>query len=109
MTTCSTWNISAVCLLSLPPLCHPLFALGSLLWRGGGMACSPEILRKVPLFSLLDDDETAILAAQVELKSFTPRQRIYKIGAASGRASVMVSGRVRVTPVDEDQQEVVVD
>jgi CRP/FNR family cyclic AMP-dependent transcriptional regulator len=73
------------------------------------MACSPEILRKVPLFSLLDDDETAILAAQVELKSFTPRQRIYKIGEASGRAYVMVSGRVRVTTVDEDQQEVVVD
>jgi CRP/FNR family cyclic AMP-dependent transcriptional regulator len=74
-----------------------------------GMACSPEILKRVPLFSLLDDDETAILAGQVELKSFSPRQRIYKIGEASGRAYVMVSGRVRVTTVDEDQQEVVVD
>ncbi len=73
------------------------------------MACSPEILKRVPLFSLLDDDETAILAGQVELKSFSPRQRIYKIGEASGRAYVMVSGRVRVTTVDEDQQEVVVD
>ncbi len=73
------------------------------------MACSPEILKEVPLFSLLDDDETAILAGQVELKSFSPRQRIYKIGEASGRAYVMVSGRVRVTTVDEDQQEVVVD
>lgn len=73
------------------------------------MACSPEILKQVPLFSLLDDDETAILAAQVELKSFSPRQRIYKMGEASGRAYVMVSGRVRVTTVDEDQQEVVVD
>jgi CRP/FNR family cyclic AMP-dependent transcriptional regulator len=73
------------------------------------MACSPEILKRVPLFSLLDDDETAILAGQVELKSFSPRQRIYKMGEASGRAYVMVSGRVRVTTVDEDQQEVVVD
>ncbi len=73
------------------------------------MACSPEILKRVPLFSLLDDDETAILAGQVELKSFSPRQRIYKIGEASGRAYVMVSGRVRVTTVDEDQQEVIVD
>ena len=73
------------------------------------MACSPEILKKVPLFSLLDDDETAVLAGQVELKSFSPRQRIYKMGEASGRAYVMVSGRVRVTTVDEDQQEVIVD
>jgi len=73
------------------------------------MACSPEILKRVPLFSLLDDDETAILAAQVELKSFSPRQRIYKMGEASGRAYVMVAGRVRVTTVDEDQQEVIVD
>ena len=73
------------------------------------MACNPEALRHVPLFSLLDDDEIAVLAAHVELKTFTPRQRIYKIGDPGGRAYVMVSGRVRVTTVDEDQQEVVVD
>jgi len=73
------------------------------------MACSPEILKKVPLFSLLDDDETAILAGQVELKTFTPRQRIYKMGQPGGSAYVMVSGRVRITTVDQDQQEVVVD
>ncbi|HUJ93894.1 MAG TPA: DUF1003 domain-containing protein [Terriglobales bacterium] len=73
------------------------------------MACNPEILKQVPLFALLDQDETAILAGQVELKQFAPRQRIYKIGDAGGRAYVMVSGSVRVTTVDEDQQEVVVD
>ncbi|HUK24976.1 MAG TPA: DUF1003 domain-containing protein [Terriglobales bacterium] len=73
------------------------------------MACHPEILRQVPLFALLDDEEAAVLAAQVELKTFTPRQRIYKIGDPATRAYVMVSGRVRVTTVDEDQQEVVVD
>ena len=73
------------------------------------MACSPEILKRVPLFALLDDEETAVLAAQVEVKTFAPRQRIWKIGDAGGRAYVMVSGSVRVTMVDEDQQEVVVD
>jgi CRP/FNR family transcriptional regulator, cyclic AMP receptor protein len=73
------------------------------------MACSPEILKRVPLFALLDDEEIAVLSAQVELKTFAPRQRIYKIGDAGGRAYVMVSGRVRVTTVDQDQQEVVVD
>src|SRR5216110_915972 len=73
------------------------------------MACSPEILRRVPLFGLLDDEETAVLAGQVELKTFAPRQRIYKIGDPGGRAYVMVSGRVRITTIDEDNQEVVVD
>jgi len=73
------------------------------------MTCNPQILRQVPLFALLDDEEAAVLAAQVELKTFTPRQRIYKIGEPALRAYVMVSGRVRVTTVDEDHQEVVVD
>src|SRR5947199_8048876 len=73
------------------------------------MACSPEILRRVPLFGLLDDEETAVLAGQVELKTFAPRQRIYRMGDPGGQAYVMVSGTVRVTTVDEDQQEVLVD
>ena len=42
-------------------------------------------------------------------KKFAPRQRIYKMGDAAGQAYVMVSGRVRVTTLDEDHQEVVVD
>ena len=73
------------------------------------MSCKPEVLRQVPLFALLDDDETAVLAAQVELKAFAPRQRIWKIGDSDGHAYVVVSGAVRVTTVDEDHQEVVVD
>jgi len=67
------------------------------------------VLKNIPLFTLLDDDEIAVLASQVELKNFAARQRIYKIGDAGGRAYVMVSGAVRVTTVDDDQQEVVVD
>jgi len=73
------------------------------------MACNPEVLRHVPLFATLDEEERAVLAGQVELKKFAPRQRIYKIGDAGGQAYVMVTGRVRVTTMDEDQQEVVVD
>jgi len=73
------------------------------------MACDQEILRDVPLFALLDDDERAVLASQVDVTRFAPRQRIYKIGDAGGRAYVMVSGSVRVSTIDEDQQEVVVD
>ena len=73
------------------------------------MSCNAEILKGVPLFSLLDPDETAVLAAQVELKQFAARERIYKRGDTSGQAYVLLSGKVRVTTVDEDQQEVTVD
>jgi len=73
------------------------------------MACDPNILRQVPLFALLDDDETAVLAAHVELKTFAARQRIYKIGDPGGQAFVMVSGGVQVTTIDEDHQDVLVD
>ena len=73
------------------------------------MVCNPEVLKNVPLFALLDEEETAVLAGQVELKKFAPRQRIYKMGEPGGQAYVMVSGTVRLTTVDEDHQEVVVD
>jgi CRP/FNR family transcriptional regulator, cyclic AMP receptor protein len=73
------------------------------------MACKPELLKTVPLFSLLDDEEAAVLASQVELKNFAARQSIYKIGSAGGQAYVMISGTVRVSTIDEDHQEVIVD
>ena len=73
------------------------------------MACDAAILREVPFFALLDDEEIAVLASQVALTRFAARQRIYRIGDPGGRAYVLVSGGVRVTTVDDDQQDVVVD
>src|SRR5512140_3449969 len=73
------------------------------------MPCEPSILRRVPLFALLDDEETAVLAKEVEVKQFVPRQRIYKLGEPGGKAYVLVSGSVRITTIDDDNQEVVVD
>jgi uncharacterized membrane protein len=73
------------------------------------MACNPEVLKHVPLFALLDEEEAAVLAGQVELRTFVSRQRIYKMGDAAGQAYILVSGAVRVTTVDDDQQEVLVD
>jgi CRP/FNR family transcriptional regulator, cyclic AMP receptor protein len=73
------------------------------------MACNPEVLRRVSLFALLDDEELAVLGSQVELKPFAARQRIYKMGDPGGQAYVAVSGSVRVTTVDDDHQELQVD
>jgi CRP/FNR family cyclic AMP-dependent transcriptional regulator len=71
--------------------------------------CDPQVLKRVPLFALLDDDEACVLAAEVEVKDFSARQRIYKMGDPGGQAYVMVSGSVQLTTVDDDGQEVIVD
>ena len=73
------------------------------------MPCNAEELKHIPLFQLLDDDELAILAAQVDMRKFAARQRIFKIGDPPKTAYVLMSGRVRVSMIDEDHQEVVVD
>ncbi len=73
------------------------------------MTSNPEELRQVPLFALLDDEELTVLAGQTEVKNFAARQRIYKTGEPGGRAYLVVSGSIRVSTVDQDQQEVVVE
>jgi len=72
------------------------------------MPCDAKVLKDVPLFATMDDDELAVLASQVELKTYAPRQRIYKRGAPAESGYVLVSGAVRVTTIDDDQQEVLV-
>jgi uncharacterized membrane protein len=73
------------------------------------MPCDRQLLRDVPLFALLDDDELDVLAARLELRSFAARQRIYKIGDPGATAFVVVAGSVRVSTIDEDHQDVIVD
>src|SRR5919106_1922513 len=73
------------------------------------MPCDPAVFEDIPLFSLLDADERAVLADHVELRRFQPRQRIYKAGEPGEKAYVMLSGKVEVVVIDEDNQEVVVD
>ena len=73
------------------------------------MPCDPEELRHVPLFELLDDDEARVLAEQIEVRRFAARQRIFKAGDSGSHGYVVLSGKIRITTTDEDQQEVVVD
>jgi CRP-like cAMP-binding protein len=73
------------------------------------MACNAEVIRNVPLFAVLDDDEAAVLAGQVELKTFRARERIYKLGDPGTHAYVVISGSVMVFTLDDDQQEVIID
>jgi CRP/FNR family transcriptional regulator, cyclic AMP receptor protein len=73
------------------------------------MACDASVFEDIPIFSLLDADERAVLAEHVELKRFSARQRIYKVGDPGQRAYVMVHGKVDVVMLDADNQEVVID
>jgi CRP/FNR family transcriptional regulator, cyclic AMP receptor protein len=73
------------------------------------MPCDSELLKQVPLFARLDDDEAAVLAEQVDVKQYSRNQRIYKIGDPGGRGYVLMSGQVQVVTVDEDHQSVVLD
>jgi CRP/FNR family cyclic AMP-dependent transcriptional regulator len=73
------------------------------------MPCDPSVFEEIPVFSLLDADERAVLAEQVELRRFRPGQRIFKPGDPGGKAYVMLGGRVHVLVIDEDNQEVVID
>jgi uncharacterized membrane protein len=73
------------------------------------MPCDPSVFEDVPIFSLLDADERAVLAEQVELRRFAARQRIYRAGDAGTRAYVLLEGVVHVVLIDEDNQEVVID
>ncbi len=73
------------------------------------MPSDPDVFEEVPIFSLLDADERAVLAEHVELRRFSPRQRIYRAGEPGEKAYVMLSGKVQVAVVDEDHQEVVID
>src|ERR1035438_7060690 len=90
------------------------------LWNSGGertakrrrftqMSCDLSILKEVPLFSLLDEDELAVLAAQVEVKTFAARQRIWKSNDPTGPGYVVVSGSVAVSTIDQDSQDVIID
>ena len=56
------------------------------------MPCNPDTLRQVPLFALLDNEETAVLSKEVEVKQFAPRQRrnifALKINGAGNHFSI---------------------
>jgi uncharacterized membrane protein len=73
------------------------------------MPCDPTVFADIPIFSLLDADERAVLADQVEMRRFPARHRIYRAGDPGDKAYVVVTGKVDVIVIDEDNQEVVID
>ena len=73
------------------------------------MPCDPSELEEIPIFSLLDAEERAVLAQHVELRRFAPRQRIYRVDDPGAKAYIVRRGKVQVSIIDEDNQELVID
>src|ERR1700754_2547812 len=73
------------------------------------MACDQELLKVVPLFSLLDEEERCVLAQHVELRRFVRGHRIFRRGDPAGAGYIVTEGSVRITMIDDDEQEVTID
>ncbi len=55
-----------------------------------------EMLRTIPLFELLDDDEASALSEQLEQKTFWEGQMVFQQGDAGGTMYVIQSGKVEL-------------
>ncbi len=71
------------------------------------MATDAVLLADVGFFKLLDDDERAVLAQQIEHRTFPANTTIFREGDPGGIMYVIRSGRVESWLYDEDRQRVV--
>jgi CRP/FNR family cyclic AMP-dependent transcriptional regulator len=57
---------------------------------------NPDLLRQIPLFELLDNDELTSLAAQLDQKRYLKGQMIFSEGDAGGMMYVVQAGKVEL-------------
>src|SRR5215470_17802349 len=70
---------------------------------------NPDIFNEVPIFSLLDADERAVLAQQVHARQFSKGETIFKTGDPGGHAYLIQRGRVHISLTDLADEVVLVD
>lgn len=64
-----------------------------------------ELLRKVPAFARLTDDQLALLAAHIGSQSFAHGETIFHQGSIGSALYIVVSGQVNISVVSESGQE----
>jgi len=78
---------------------------------GGGMAGTPQVstalLRNVPLLSVLDESELALLTSVVTRKSYARGGLILSAGAPTDSLFILLAGRIKVFMSDVDGREVI--
>jgi uncharacterized membrane protein len=73
------------------------------------MATDAEILRDIPLFQTMDDNERAAVAALTDEAHFSANERLFHEHDMGGVCYVIRSGRVELSVLDETGQKLVVD
>ena len=73
------------------------------------MAADAELLKEIPLFQNMDDEERAAVAALTEEASFSPGQQLFHEKDLGGICYVIRSGRVELSVKDETGDKLVVD
>ena len=64
----------------------------------------PHLLRKVPLFELLDDDEVKVLSEQLDQKRVYAGQMVFNQGDGGGTMYVVQSGKVEIFLKDDNNE-----
>lgn len=67
---------------------------------------NPKLLRNIPLFQLLDDDERAVLASEMDQEDYLQGQIIFLQGDEGGTMYVVQSGRVELFLTRQDDERV---
>ncbi len=68
---------------------------------------NPNLLRKIPLFELLDDDEARVLSEQLDQKQVYAGQVIFNQGDEGGTMYVVQSGKVEIFLKDDSGEKVI--
>src|SRR5512140_1761945 len=74
---------------------------------GVSMSASLAMLADVPVFSLLDRDERATLAALLESEHYSKGQTIFREGDAGDSLYVVLSGQVQVFTENTEGEKIV--
>jgi uncharacterized membrane protein len=70
------------------------------------MPIDPVVLRRSPIFQLLDDEELRELAAHIDEASFPAGATIFRAGDPGGTMHVVLEGKVETYLIDDDKKRV---
>ena len=68
---------------------------------------NPDLLRKIPLFELLDDDEVKVLSEQLDEKRVYAGQMVFNQGDQGGMMYVVQSGKIEISLKDDSGDKVI--
>lgn len=68
---------------------------------------NPQLLKTVPLFSLLNDEQIRVLSPCIQMRSYPRNTFILRAGEETDALYVILSGRVKVLIPDEEGHEVI--